>query len=63
MLNFLKNIGPLEIIVLLSILFLLFGRKILIALGRTSGETFKEINKIKKSFTETFGNKGKDGEK
>ena len=61
MLNFIKNIGPIEIIVLVTILFLLFGRKIFIALGRTSGETLKEIKNIKKSFTEGIeGNKPKN---
>lgn len=51
---FLKNISPTEIIILVSILLLLFGRKAFITLGKTGGETFKEIKKIKKSFTEAI---------
>lgn len=52
--SFLKNISPTEIIILASILFLLFGRKIFMTLGRTSGETLKEMKKIKKNFTEAI---------
>lgn len=54
MLNFLKNIGPLELIILVSILTLLFGRKAFISLGRTAGESLKEIKKIKKNFNEAI---------
>lgn len=57
MLNFLKNIGPVEIIVLVAILLLLFGRKIFVALGKTSGETLKELRNVKKSFTDKESDK------
>lgn len=49
---FLTNIGPTEIIIVLAIIFFLFGRKVLMSLGKTSGETVKEFKKIKKSLTE-----------
>jgi Sec-independent protein translocase protein TatA len=52
MFNFLKNISPTELIILAAILLLLFGSKIFVSLGKTSGETLKEIKKIKKNFTE-----------
>lgn len=51
MFNFIKNIGPTEIIILIVILVLLFGAKVITRLGRASGETVKEIKKIKKEFT------------
>ncbi len=52
MLDFLKNISPTEITILAVILIVLFGSKVFISLGKTGGETLKEIKKIKKSFTE-----------
>jgi len=54
MLTFLKNIGPTEIALIALIFIVLFGAKALISLARTSGQTFKEIKKIKKSFTEAL---------
>jgi len=54
MLNFIKNIGPTEWIVLLLIVVIFFGAKIAIGLGKTSGEIVKEVKKIKNEFT---GNK------
>jgi len=50
MLNFIKNIGPVEWLVILLILVILFGRKIVAGFGRASGETVKEIKNVKKSF-------------
>ena len=52
MLNFFKNLSPIEVIILASIVLVLFGRKAFVSLGKTGGETFKEIKKIKKSFKE-----------
>lgn len=49
-LNFIKNISPVEWVILLVILFIFFGGKILTKLGRVGGESFKEIKKVKKSF-------------
>ncbi len=54
MLNFMKNISSTELIVIALILLVLFGSKAAIKLGRTGGESFKEIKKIKKSFTEAI---------
>lgn len=54
MLNFLKNIGPIELLAIGLILVALFGAKIVTSLGKTGGETFKEIRKIKKTFTEAI---------
>lgn len=51
MLDFLKNIGPTEIIVLAVILILVFGAKIITGFARTGGQTVKEIRKIKQEFT------------
>lgn len=51
MFEFLKNIGPTEIIVIAVILVLIFGAKVITGLARTGGQTVKEIKKIKKEFT------------
>lgn len=52
MLDFLKNIGPTEIIVIVVILVLIFGAKAITGIARTSGQTVKEIKKVKKEFTD-----------
>lgn len=52
MLNFVKNIGPIELGAIGLVLVAIFGAKIVTNLGRTGGETFREIKKIKKTFTE-----------
>lgn len=54
MLNFIKNISPTETIIIALILIVLFGSRIAIKLGKTGGETLKEVKKIKKSFTEAI---------
>lgn len=51
MFDFLKNIGPTEIIVIAVILVLIFGAKAITGIARTGGQTVKEIKKIKKEFT------------
>lgn len=51
MFEFLKNIGPTEIIVIAVILLLIFGAKAITGIARTGGQTVKEIKKIKKEFT------------
>lgn len=51
---FLKNIGPTEILIVALILIVIFGSKIVTKLARTGGETFKEIKKVKKTFTEAL---------
>ncbi len=52
MLDFLKNIGPTELIILVIILIVLFGAKAIVGLGKKSGETVKEVKKMKREFTE-----------
>jgi len=54
MFDFLKNIGPTEIIVLVLIVLVLFGGKIAMKLGRTGGETVKELKKVKKEFNDAL---------
>lgn len=51
MFDFIKNISSTELLIIVLILVLLFGGKAIIGLGKTSGETVKELKKIKKEFT------------
>lgn len=60
MLDFLKNISPTEWIIIAVIFVALFGTRFVTGLGRTSGETLKEIKKIKKSFTEAISDDDSD---
>ncbi len=50
MFSFLNNIGPTELVIIVVILVVLFGARTVVGLGKTSGETFKEVKKIKKEF-------------
>jgi Sec-independent protein translocase protein TatA len=52
MLSFLNNIGPTEIIVIVAVLMLFFGSRVVKMLARSSGESMREIKKIKKTFSE-----------
>lgn len=62
MLDFVKNISTTEIIVIALILVMLFGAKFVTGLAKTSGESLKEIKKIKKNFTEGLSDESsKDG--
>ncbi len=54
MLDFTKNISPTELIIIALILLLLFGRKVLVGLARSAGETLREMKKIKTGFTEAI---------
>lgn len=54
MFDFIKNISSTELIIIVLILVVLFGGRAIIGLGKTSGETVKEIKKIKKEFTEAI---------
>lgn len=54
MFNFIKNIGPWELGAIGLILVVIFGAKVVTSLGRTGGQTFKEIKKIKKTFNEAI---------
>lgn len=58
MLNFIKNIGPTEWIVIALIIVILFGAKIATRLGKASGETLREIKKVKKTFTDAVEDDG-----
>lgn len=51
MFDFIKNISSTELIIIVLILVVLFGAKVIIGLGKASGETVKEIKNIKKEFT------------
>ena len=50
MLNFIKNLGPTELIIIGVILIVFFGSKKIAQLGKTAGETTKEFKKVKKEF-------------
>lgn len=54
MLDFTKNISPTELIIIALILLLLFGRKVLVNLARSAGESLRELKKVKTSFTEVI---------
>ncbi len=54
MLDFVKNIGPTELIVIALILLLLFGRRVLVNIARSAGETLKEVKKVKSGFTDVI---------
>lgn len=56
MFDFIKNISPTELIIIVLILIVFFGGKLIVGLARTSGETIKEIKKIKKEFFKAIGN-------
>ena len=62
-LNFFKNIGPTEWILIAVILLIIFGGKAATKIGKTSGQTLKEIKNIKKSFNEAINDDPKDDEK
>lgn len=50
MLNFIKNISPLELGMIVLILILLFGARAIVGLGKAGGETVKEVKKVKNEF-------------
>ena len=54
MFDFIKNIGPTELIIIVLILIVFFGGRAIVGLARTSGETVKEIKKAKKEFTKAL---------
>jgi sec-independent protein translocase protein TatA len=58
--SFLQNIGPTEIILIAIIIIALFGSKILVSLGRTAGESLKEVKNIKKTFKDAVGDEDKE---
>lgn len=52
MFDFIRNINPTELAIIVFILVILFGAKVISGLAKTSGETVKELKKIKKEFTD-----------
>lgn len=54
MFDFIKNISPVELIIIALILVVFFGGRAITGLARTSGETVKEMKKIKKGFMEAI---------
>jgi len=60
MFNFIKNLGTGEIIIIGVIVAVFFGSKKIVELGKTAGETTKEIKKINKEYKETVKNLNKD---
>lgn len=55
MFGFLKNISQAElIIIIIIILLIVFGSKIVKGLARTSGETVRDVKKIKGKLTEAL---------
>jgi Sec-independent protein translocase protein TatA len=63
MLNFFKNISPTEWAIIALILIVFLGRSTVIKLGKTSGETLREIKNIKKNFTEAIENEPRKDKK
>jgi Sec-independent protein translocase protein TatA len=61
MFNFLNNIGPTEMVLIAVVLIAIFGAAFVTKLGKTSGETFREIKKIKKTFKEAVEDDDKSG--
>ena len=59
MFNFIKNISPVEIGVIALILFIIFGRGLIIGIAKTGGETLRQIRGIKKSITDAIEDKPK----
>ena len=51
MFNFIKNLGPTELIIIVLILVVFFGSKKSAGLGKAGGETVKEMKKLKKEVT------------
>jgi TatA/E family protein of Tat protein translocase len=54
MLDFIKNISPIELIIIVLVVVIFFGSRKIASLGKTGGETVKEIKKIKKEITQPF---------
>ena len=62
MFDFIKNISPTELIVIIVlILIVFFGGKVIAGLAKTSGETVREIKKVKKEFTQALEDDDKSG--
>ncbi|MBI2049642.1 twin-arginine translocase TatA/TatE family subunit [Candidatus Roizmanbacteria bacterium] len=55
MFDFIKNISPTELVIIVLILIVFFGGRLVTSLAKNSGETVKEIKKIKNEFTKAIG--------
>ncbi len=62
MLNFFRNIGMGELIVIAIVVIVFFGSKKIVELGKAAGETTKEFKKIKKDFTDAKNEVQKDSD-
>jgi sec-independent protein translocase protein TatA len=60
MFNFIKNLGPTELIIIGVILIVFFGAKRIAGLGKTGGEAVKEVKKIKKELVGAIDEAKKD---
>jgi Sec-independent protein translocase protein TatA len=63
MFNFIRNISTTEIILIAIILIVIFGPKIIKALGKTGGESFREVKKIKKELKSAITEDDKNPDK
>ncbi len=63
MFDFIKNIGTTELIILVIILVVLFGGRAIAKLGKTSGETVRELKNVKKEFTKALDDDGGKSDK
>lgn len=50
--NFFKNLSPVEIAAIALILIVFFGSRVVVRMGRMGGETLREVKNIKKNFKE-----------
>ena len=48
--GFLSRLGPIEIIIILAIIFLLFGGALISGVAKKSGERVRDIKKAKEEF-------------
>lgn len=62
MLNFIRNISPTEWLIIALILIVFFGSKLIIRLGKASGETLKQIKNVKKSFSDAVEDEKPDAD-
>jgi len=63
MFDFIKNIGPTEVIIIGVILIVFFGSRKIAELGKSGGEAVKEIKKIKREFKGAVEEVKKDDDK
>ena len=58
--GFLKNLGPVEIIIIVAIVVLITGGGIIKSIAKRAGETTKEVKKAKQIFEEASKDKPED---